>query len=63
MIRDQLKIKGYKGYATLNIYDTQGNNIYCEYSFDLWYKTEYYSNGDLVYRKFPKQFEPNFEED
>jgi hypothetical protein len=33
----------------LYLYDSNGNIIYCEYSYGFWYKQEYDSKGNQIY--------------
>ena len=44
-IAQQLNIKEFP----FVIKDSNGNQIYCEYSNGYWYKTEYDSNGNKIY--------------
>jgi hypothetical protein len=34
---------------SLHLYDSNGNLIYCEYSYGFWYKREFDSNGNQIY--------------
>ena len=36
----------------LYLYDSNGNLIYCEYSYGFWYKREYDSKGNLIYYEY-----------
>lgn len=45
----QLLKHDFKSKGSLSLYDSNGKEIYYEYSKGYWYKREYDSNGKLIY--------------
>jgi hypothetical protein len=45
----QLLKHDFKSKNNLSLYDSNGNLIYCEYSYGYWYKQEYDDKGNIIY--------------
>jgi hypothetical protein len=42
--------------GNLYLYNSNGNQIYCEDSYGYWYKQEYNDNGNLIYCDYSKGY-------
>jgi hypothetical protein len=59
----QLLKHDFKSKGLLYLYNSNGNQIYCEHSDGYWIKQEYDSNGNLIYCEYSYEFWSKYDYD